>query len=421
MRILIVGAGIMGLSTARAASLAGHEPVVLERGAVPNPQGSSVDQHRALRLTYGSMLGLSLIHISAEVLDLGNAGTGTRLLAGILGGHPFTTFLSGDASLRSRPMGRVIEPLSKMGAAFLSRSGGRLPLAVTGRTDLVPIVWRSKVASAQVKSAVLLAGLHAAGETTVVEPLPSRDHTERMLAGMGAHVTTSTAADGSYTTTIRGHAELRAQSFTVPGDPSSAAFPAVAAAINEGAEVRIEGVCLNPTRTGLLQTLLEMGAGLEIVDRRTVAGEEIGTLAILGRRLRAVDVPPERAPSMIDEYPILAVAAATAQGRTRMRGLAELRVKESDRLAAMAKGLADNGVPVQIEGDDLIVEGVDRPAGGAVVDAHLDHRIAMSFLVLGGAAVAGVTVLGAETIATSFPSFAVLMNGLGSKIGNQDG
>ena len=350
------------------------------------------------------------------VLDMGNAGTGARLLLGILAGHPQTSFMTGDASLCSRPMGRVIAPLRAMGAGFLARSGNRLPLAVTGRNDLVPLIWRSPVASAQIKSAVLLAGLHAPGETTIIEPMPSRDHTERMLSGMGAMISSEPAEGGGLAVTIRGQPELAPQSFLVPGDPSSAAFPLVAALLTPDARVTIEGVGMNPLRTGLLTTLLEMGAVLEVANRREIAGEAVGDLVVTGSALTGVEVPPERAPSMIDEYPVLAVAAALARGRTVMRGLAELRVKESDRLKAMAQGLAACGVKVEVEGDDLVVQGGTRPAGGARIDAHLDHRIAMSFLVLGGRAAAPVIVDGAETIETSFPGFAALMNKLGGRI-----
>jgi 3-phosphoshikimate 1-carboxyvinyltransferase len=352
----------------------------------------------------------------AQVLDFGNAGTGARLLMGLLAGHGFTSFLTGDASLRSRPMRRVIEPLSRMGASFLARSGGRLPLALTGRTDLLPIVYESPVASAQVKSAVLLAGLHAPGRTTVVEPLASRDHTERMLAAMGAEIVVETTDTGGRRVTIAGQPELVPQDFVVPGDPSSAGFPAVAAAVALGSDVRLRGVGLNPLRTGLYACLGEMGAGISIENEAVAGGEPIGDLVIRGGALAGIDVPAARAPTMIDEYPILAVAAAFARGTTVMRGLGELRVKESDRLELIASGLAACGAAVEVSGDDLIVHGGPRPAGGKEIDAHLDHRIAMSFLVLGGLAAAPVTVTGAEAIETSFPGFAALMNGLGARI-----
>lgn len=349
------------------------------------------------------------------VLDLGNAGTGVRLLMGILAGHGFTSFLTGDASLRRRPMRRITEPLVQMGAEVLARSGGRLPLALTGRTDLVPVEYRSPVASAQIKSAVLLAGLHAPGRTTVVEPLASRDHSERMLQAMGAKVVAAEAA-GGWAVTIEGEPELAPQDFVVPADPSSAAFPLVAALLKPGSAVALKGISTNPLRIGLIETLREMGADLAFAGERLAAGEPVADLVARAGELVAVDVPAARAPSMIDEYPILAVAAAFARGTTRMRGLAELRVKESDRLTTMAEGLAACGVTVAVEGDDLLVTGPVARTRPAVIDARHDHRIAMSFLVLGGLGQAPVEVEGAETIATSFPDFVPLMNGLGATI-----
>ena len=349
-------------------------------------------------------------------LDLGNSGTGARLLLGVLAGQPFTTFLTGDASLRTRPMGRVIEPLTQMGAAFLARSGQRLPLAITGRADLLPIRYRQQVASAQVKSAILLAGLHAAGRTTVVEPEPSRDHTERLLGQLGAELEIEALPDGGGAVSLKGEPELEAAGLKVPSDISSAAFPLVAAALGEGSALRLDDVGINPLRTGLLQCLLEMGADLrqEAVHER---GEPVAALEIGYGPLTGIDVPAERAPRMIDEYPILAVAAACARGTTRLAGLAELRVKESDRLGAITGGLAACGVKVEAGEDSLIVHGVGgRPPGGGAIDAHHDHRIAMSFLVLGMVARAPVTVSGAETIETSFPGFAALMNRLGARI-----
>ena len=357
-----------------------------------------------------------------DVLDLGNTGTGARLLLGLLAGHPFTAFLTGDASLRARPMARVIAPLSRMGARFLARSGGRLPLAVTGGRELVPISHESGVASAQVKSAVLLAGLHAPGRTTVIEPRPSRDHTERLLAHMGATIEIVDRPDGRREVAVTGQPELAPARFVVPGDPSSAAFPAVAALIVAGgSSLRLRGVGVNPLRTGVYDTLREMGADLRFEGERELGGEPVADIVVraTGPLLRGVEVPAERAPTMIDEYPILAVAAACARGTTIMRGLAELRVKESDRLAAMAEGLAACGVRVEAGADSLTVHGGDGspPEGGATVDVRLDHRIAMSFLVLGLAARRPVTVLGAETIETSFPGFAGLMTRLGARIG----
>jgi 3-phosphoshikimate 1-carboxyvinyltransferase len=354
----------------------------------------------------------------ADVLDMGNAGTGARLMMGLLAGHPFTSIMTGDGSLRSRPMARVMTPLAKMGATFTGRSGNRLPAAITGTRDLLPLTYASPVASAQVKSAILLAGLHAQGTTTVTEPLASRDHTERMLTHMGAQVASEAGADGSLTVSITGRPELRPSSFLVPADPSSAAFPVAAAAATEGSRVLVQGVCVNPLRTGLFTTLEEMGARIARQDERTVGGETVADLLVEGGPLAGVDVPEGRAPSMIDEYPVLSVVAALASGTTRMRGLGELRVKESDRLATMAEGLAACGATVEVEGDDLIVHGSGgRPLpGGVTLDAKLDHRIAMSFLVLGGLAKEPVAVLGAEAILTSFPGFVELMNGLGARI-----
>jgi 3-phosphoshikimate 1-carboxyvinyltransferase len=350
-------------------------------------------------------------------LDLGNSGTASRLLLGALAGHPFTSFVTGDASLNRRPMGRVIEPLGRMGAQFLARSGQRLPLAITGSSELMPIRYEQQVASAQVKSAILLAGLHAPGRTTVIEPQRSRDHTERLLRHLGAEVVVESLDDGRSAVSVAGEPELEAFAFAVPGDISSAAFPLVAAAALPGARLRIEGVGLNPLRTGVLDCLQEMGADLRIGEADEPAGEPIAWLEIAGGSLSGVDVPAERAPRMIDEYPVLAVAAACARGRTRLAGLAELRVKESDRLGTMARGLGACGIEVEAGEDSLIVHGCGgRPAGGAEIDAQHDHRIAMSFLVLGTLARAPVTVSGAETIETSFPGFAALMNRLGARI-----
>jgi len=349
-------------------------------------------------------------------LDLGNSGTAARLLLGVLAGHPFTTFLTGDESLRARPMGRVIEPLCRMGATVLARSGQRLPLAITGTNELMPIRYELPVASAQVKSAVLLAGLHAAGRTTVIEPQPSRDHTERLLGQLGAELEIATLDDGGRAVSVVGQPELEAAELAVPGDISSAAFPLVAAAGREGAALRIDHVGVNPLRSGLLDCLLEMGAELRPLDAAS-DGEPVASLEVAGGSLAGIEVPAERAPRMIDEYPILAVAAACARGTTRLAGLAELRVKESDRLAAIARGLTACGVEVEVGEDSLVVHGRGGPPpGGAVIDARHDHRIAMSFLVLGALARTPVTVEGAETIETSFPGFAALMNRLGAQI-----
>ena len=351
------------------------------------------------------------------VLDLGNSGTGARLITGLLAGHPFTTFLTGDASLRSRPMGRVTRPLADMGVRVLAKSGERLPLALTGSLDLTPIRYEQPTASAQVKSALLLAGLHAPGKTTVIEPAPSRDHTERMLRHLGAEIETEPLEDGRQAITVTGQPELAAKDLSVAGDPSSAAFLLVAAALCAGSAIRIDNVGVNPLRTGLFTCLQEMGAALTIGESRLQAGEPVAAIDMRHGQLRGIDVPPERAPSMIDEYPILAVAAALAKGETRMTGLAELRVKESDRLAAIASGLEAAGVHVACGEDSLIVRGCDGPPpGGCTIDAAHDHRLAMSFLILGSVTREPIEVSGAETIDTSFPGFAELMNGLGAKI-----
>jgi len=357
-----------------------------------------------------------------RVLDLGNAGTGARLLTGLLAGHPFTTFLittflTGDASLRRRPMARVIKPLQQMGVHFLARSGDRLPLAETGRTTMIPITYEQPVASAQVKSAVLLAGLHAPGKTTVIEPAPSRDHTERMLRHIGAEVVTEALDDGRSAITVTGQPELAAVDLPVVGDPSSAAFVMVAAALLEGSSVRLNHVGQNPLRTGLFACLNEMGANVRTGNSTLAAGEPTSWVDVDHSPLEAIDVPPERAPSMIDEYPILAIAAAFARGKTHMTGLSELRVKESDRLSLIANGLQAAGVKVETGEDSLIVEGCDGPPpGGCTIDAAHDHRIAMSFLILGCLTQQPIEVTGAETIDTSFPGFVDLMNRLGARI-----
>jgi 3-phosphoshikimate 1-carboxyvinyltransferase len=360
-------------------------------------------------------VGLGGLGEPEDVLDLGNSGTSARLLLGILATHPFTAFVTGDASLRRRPMGRVIEPLSRFGTEFRCRTGGRLPLAVAGAAHPVPIEYRLPVPSAQVKSAVLLAGLNTPGATSVIEMEPSRDHTERMLGHFGAKVAVEADSGGVRRITVKGQPELVAAPVVVPGDPSSAAFPLVAALIVPGSEITIANVGLNPSRTGLLVCLEEMGADIALQNRRIAGGEPVADLRVRCGPLAGVDVPPQRAPSMIDEYPILAVAAACARGRTIMRGLAELRVKESDRLTGMAEGLTSCGVKAAIEGDDLIVESDGRPPrGGALIATRLDHRIAMAFLVLGLATEQPVRIDDAHPIATSFPDFTPLMTRLGA-------
>ncbi|HTH16128.1 MAG TPA: 3-phosphoshikimate 1-carboxyvinyltransferase [Magnetospirillum sp.] len=353
----------------------------------------------------------------ADMLDLGNSGTGARLMMGLVATHPFTTFFTGDASLRSRPMKRVSEPLSRMGARFVTREGGRLPGAVIGTANPVPITYESPVASAQVKSAILLAGLNTPGVTTVIEKEATRDHTELMLRNFGANVEVEHLEDGRRAISVTGFPELTGRHVVVPADPSSAAFPAVAALLVPYSTVTLTGVGMNPLRTGLFQTLREMGAQIHFDNPREEGGEPVADLVLTSSALRGVDVPAARAPSMIDEYPILAVAASFAIGTTRMFGLSELRVKESDRFAAVVRGLQACGVRVEEEGDTMIVHGNGNPPpGGATIPVNLDHRIAISFLVMGMAAQEPVAVDDAEAIETSFPGFEALMNGLGAKI-----
>jgi 3-phosphoshikimate 1-carboxyvinyltransferase len=346
-------------------------------------------------------------------IDCGNSGTGIRLMLGLVAGNDIRVRFVGDASLSQRPMGRVLSPLVQMGLEVEERGRDRLPIAVRGSADLVPIEYATPVPSAQIKSAVLLAGLHAAGATTVVEAQATRDHTERMLRHFGATVDVA-ERNGARTITVAGDAELEGRSVVVPGDPSSAAFLAAAALIVPGSEVTIEGVLVNPTRTGFYVTLREMGADVGFENEREQGGEPVADLLVRHSRLVGVRVPPERAPSMIDEYPVLACLAAYAAGETRMEGLAELKVKESDRLAATAAGLAGNGVAAKVEGDTLIVAGGKAVRGGGLAATHLDHRIAMAFLTLGLGADRPVTVDDAATVATSFPEFRALMERLGA-------
>lgn len=351
----------------------------------------------------------------ADVLDMGNSGTAARLLAGVLATHPITSFMTGDASLRRRPMQRVVGPLSQFGARFVARQGGRMPLCVIGAQEPVPITYTLPVASAQVKSAVLLGGLNVPGRTTVIEPEATRDHTERMLRHFGGTVEV-VLEGGTRHISVDGQPELTGAAVDVPGDFSSAAFPIVAALLRPGSDVLIENVGMNPGRSGLLTTLLEMGARIDILNAREQGGEPVADLRVRGSALHGIEVPADRAPSMIDEYPVLAVAAAFAEGPTVMRGLAELRVKESDRLGATSDGLAACGVEVQAGQDDMTVVGARSVRGGAEIATQLDHRIAMAFLVLGCAAEKPIRVDDAAPIATSFPGFVALMNGLGTVI-----
>lgn len=359
-------------------------------------------------------VGIGGLRESSQPLDMGNSGTGARLLMGLVSSYPFTSFFYGDESLSSRPMNRVIIPLSQSGAQFVSRTGGRLPLSVTGRSSMLPIEYELPVASAQVKSAVLLAGLNIPGRTTVVEPVATRDHTERMLQHLGIAV----ERDGT-SISIMGQQAQSHQDIVidVPGDPSSAAFPIVAALLVPGSEITIRHICMNPLRTGLFTILQRMGADIEIRNERQSAGEPVADLTVRSSALKAVDVEADIAPSMIDEYPVLAVACAFASGESRMRGLSELRVKESDRLQAVIDGLNACGVEAYAEGDDLIVKGMAGTVeGGGTVTTHFDHRIAMSFLVMGLATEKPVMVDDSTAISTSFPRFINLMTGLGAFI-----
>ena len=353
----------------------------------------------------------------AGVLNFGNSGTGCRLAVGAVAGAPVTVSFDGDDSLRSRPMQRVLDPLEKMGARVVQvADGGRLPLTVHGAADPIPIVYEPPVPSAQLKSAVLLAGLAAPGETTVIEAEATRDHTERLLKHFGAKVSSKPHGDHGRRIVLQGQPELEPANVLVPADPSSAAFPLVAALIVPGSELILEAVMTNPLRTGLLTTLREMGASIEAIEKRNDGGEEVADLRVCTSALKGMDVPPERAPSMIDEYPILAVAASFAEGITRMRGLKELRVKESDRLAATADMLRANGIAVEIEGDDMIVQGKGRPAGGGEVKTHMDHRIAMAALVMGLASENAVRIDDSALIATSFPGFVDLIRSIGADL-----
>jgi 3-phosphoshikimate 1-carboxyvinyltransferase len=349
-------------------------------------------------------------------LDFGNSGTGCRLLMGAVAGCPITATFDGDPSLRTRPMRRILDPLEKFGARTIEqKDGGRLPITVKGALDPIPVVYEVPVPSAQVKSAVLLAGLAAPGETTVIENEATRDHTERMLRHFGAEIEVAPAGAHGRRITLKGQPELVPAPVVVPADPSSAAFPMVAALIVPGSDIVLEGVMTNVTRTGLFTTLREMGASIEELDRRLEGGEDVADLRVRHSALKGVAVPPERAPFMIDEYLVLGVAACFAEGTTRMRGLKELRVKESDRLAATAAMLRVNGADVEIEGDDLIVHGKGRLAGGGLVATHMDHRIAMSALVMGLASEKPVRVDDTAFIATSFPGFVETMRAMGGE------
>jgi len=383
--------------------------------------GVDIIQHSAGNWTVQGV-GIGGLHAPDDVLDMGNAGTGARLMMGLLASYPFASTFTGDESLRSRPMKRIVTPLSSMGVNFMSRDGHRLPLTMQGTSQATAITYRLPMASAQVKSAVLLAGLNIAGKTTVIEPEATRDHTERMLKSFGIELDIEQDDDGATHIALQGNQKIAFANRTihVPADPSSAAFPTVAALLVKGSSITLKHVCVNPLRIGIFKTLKEMGADITYDNKRIEAGEEVADITVNHSDLHGIEVPAERAPSMIDEYPILSVAASMAEGDTVMHGLEELRVKESDRLQAIIDGLQANGVKITLNGDSLTVHGTGGKtiAGGGNVTTHFDHRIAMSFLVLGMAAQVeeAVSVDDTRAIATSFPDFIDLMNSLGANI-----
>ena len=413
-RALIFGAMAVGETTITGL-LEGQD--VLDTAAAMQAFGATVTQHAPGAWSVQGV-GVGGFREPADVIDCGNSGTSVRLIMGAMATTPMTATFTGDASLRKRPMSRVTDPLSLFGTAAYGRSGGRLPMTVVGAANPVPVRYALPVASAQVKSAVLLAGLNAPGQTVVIEREPTRDHSERMLLGFGAQLTVENTADGRVIT-LTGQPELRPQTVAVPRDPSSAAFPVCAALIVEGSDIMVPGVSQNLTRNGLYLTLVEMGADIEFQNPRLEGGEPVADLRVrFSDAMQGIEVPPDRAPSMIDEYPVLSVIAAFANGRTVMRGIKELRVKESDRIDAMARGLEACGVRVEEDADTLIVHGMGAGGvpGGARCKTHIDHRIAMSFLVMGMAAKAAVSVEDASPIATSFPVFETLMTGLGATL-----
>ena len=413
-RALIFGAMAVG-ETRITGLLEGQD--VLDTARAMQAFGAEVVQHGPGAWSVHGV-GVGGFREPADVIDCGNSGTGVRLIMGCMATTAMSATFTGDASLRKRPMGRVTEPLALFGTQSHGRSGGRLPMTVLGAAHPVPVRYALPMASAQVKSAILLAGLNAPGETQVIEREPTRDHSERMLLGFGAQLTVEKTALGNVIT-LTGQPELRPQVVAVPRDPSSAAFPVCAALIVPGSDIMVPGVSQNLTRNGLYLTLVEMGADIQFLNPRTEGGEPVADLRVrFSDRMQGIEVPPDRAPSMIDDYPVLSVVAAFAQGRTVMRGIKELRVKESDRIDAMARGLEACGVRLEEDADSLTVEGMGPGGvpGGATCAVHLDHRIAMAFLVLGMASARAVTVDDASPIATSFPAFKALMSGLGANL-----
>jgi 3-phosphoshikimate 1-carboxyvinyltransferase len=412
-RALILGA--LAVGTTRITGLLEGEDV-LNTATAMRALGARIERSGAGAWQVDGV-GVAGFAAPAGPLDFGNSGTGCRLVMGAVAGCPVTATFDGDASLRSRPMRRILDPVALMGAKVIAAAeGGRLPITLAGARDPIPIVYRTPVASAQIKSAVLLAGLAAPGTTVVIESEASRDHTELMLKHFGAEIVSEPDGSHGRKITLRGQPELVAAAVAVPADPSSAAFPMVAALIAPGSDVFLADVMTNPLRTGLLTTLREMGAAISPEETTSEGGEAMAGFRVRAAPLRGVEVPAERAPSMIDEYPVLAVAAAYAEGTTVMHGLKELRVKESDRLAATAAMLRANGVEADIAGDDLMVHGRGRVAGGGRVATHMDHRIAMSALVMGLASERPVTIDDGAFIATSFPGFVDMMRRLGGDL-----
>ncbi|VVB42963.1 3-phosphoshikimate 1-carboxyvinyltransferase [Beijerinckiaceae bacterium RH CH11] len=406
--------GLLTVGTTRVTGLLEGEDV-MRTAAAARALGATITRDADAWVVQG--VGIGTLLAPRDTLDFGNAGTGSRLMLGVVGGHPIRARFDGDASLRKRPMRRILDPLALMGVEVVEQAeGGRCPIVIQGTAEPTPIEYRTPVASAQIKSAVLLAGLNSPGRTTVIESEASRDHTEKLLAFLGADVVVEPHGEAGRKIALQGRPELRPRPIVVPADPSSAAFAIVAALVVPGSDIVVEGVMMNPLRIGLITTLREMGGAIEELDRRVEGGEDVSDLRVRASALKGVDVPAARAPSMIDEYPVLAVAAAFASGVTRMNGLHELRVKESDRLEAVAAGLAQCGVDHAIEGDDLVVRGGDGDVagGGGAIETHLDHRIAMSFLCLGLASRKPVTIDDAAMIATSYPTFAADLGRLGA-------
>ena len=419
-RALILGG--MATGTTRISGLLTGEDVLSTLGAV-KALGVSISTDPKTNDIFVDGVGTAGFISPDAPLDLGNAGTGVRLLMGAVAGQPATAEFSGDASLSVRPMRRITDPLAKMGAqiAYLPEKAekGFLPVSITGAAPVLALDYTTPVASAQIKSAIMLAALNARGQTVITEPHISRDHTESMLRHFGIEIDQKILADGSHQVTLAGGTPLSAKDIMVPRDPSSAAFAIIAALITPNSDIHLPAISLNPQRTGLLTTLLEMGADITITDERIEGGEKVGDLSVKSSQLSGIEVPAERAASMIDEYPVLAIAAALATGTTHMPGIAELRVKETDRIATTAAGLAACGVEVAETQDSLSVTGTPDIAGGATINSSHDHRIAMSFLVLGMVSKTAITVTDIETIATSFPGFAELMNRAGAQMNLQ--